>query len=159
MSMEKKERGKNNRKVKKEKNMRMKEWKKKKRKRKEEWQERYERDESSERKIKCKDVTLLRDETFTLIPTMCNPTTRMSSVPRSHNFLLPLHMSTIQNLLILDIPTYGLFSWSLALKGKQTLEEVLSLTIFVLIALALHIAPLYMSYERFMGGESFIKFV
>jgi hypothetical protein len=29
--------------------------KKKKRKRKEEWQERYERDESSERKIKCKE--------------------------------------------------------------------------------------------------------
>jgi hypothetical protein len=32
------------------------------------------------------------------------------------------------------------FSWSLALKGKQSLEEVLSLTIFVLIALALPIA-------------------
>jgi hypothetical protein len=55
-----------------------------------------------------KDVTLLRDETFTLFPTMCNPTTRTSSVPRSHNFLLPLHMSTILNLLILDIPTNGL---------------------------------------------------
>jgi hypothetical protein len=27
----------------------------------------------------------------------------------------------------------------------------------VLIALALPIAPLYMLYERFMGGESFIK--
>jgi hypothetical protein len=51
---------------------------------------------------------LLRDETFTLFPTMCNPTTRTSSVPRSHNFLLPLHMSTIQNIIILDIPTYGL---------------------------------------------------
>jgi hypothetical protein len=46
----------------------------------------------------------------------------------------------------------------LALKGKQPLEEVLSLTIFVLIMLALPIAPLYMLYERFMGGESFIKF-
>jgi hypothetical protein len=57
-----------------------------------------------------KDVTLLRDETFTLFPTKCNPTTRTSSVPRSRNFLLPLHMSTILNLLILDIPTYGLFS-------------------------------------------------
>jgi hypothetical protein len=45
------------------------------------------------------------------------------------------------------------------LKGKQPLEEVLSLTILVLIALALPIAPLYMSYERFMGGESFIKLV
>jgi hypothetical protein len=55
-----------------------------------------------------KDVTLLRDETFTPFPTMCNPTTRTSSVPRSHNFLLPLHMSTILNLLILDIPTNGL---------------------------------------------------
>jgi hypothetical protein len=82
---------------------------KKKRKRKEEWQEGYERDESSERKIKSarKDVTLLRDKTFTLFPTMCNPTMRTSSVHRSHNFLLPLHMSTILNLLILDIPTYG----------------------------------------------------
>jgi hypothetical protein len=55
-----------------------------------------------------KDVTLLRDETFTLFPTMCNPTTRTSSVPRGHNFLLPLHMSTILNLVILGIPTYGL---------------------------------------------------
>jgi hypothetical protein len=55
-----------------------------------------------------KIVTLLRDETFTLFPTMCNPTTRTSLVPRSHNFLLPLHMSTILNLLILDIPTNGL---------------------------------------------------
>jgi hypothetical protein len=66
--------------------------KEKEKKRKEEWQEGYERDESSERKIKKsarKDVTLLRDETFTLFPTMCNPTTRTSSVPRSHNFLFP----------------------------------------------------------------------
>jgi hypothetical protein len=55
-----------------------------------------------------KDVTLLRDETFTLFPTMCNPTTRTSSVPRSHIFFCPLHMSTILNLLTLDIPTYGL---------------------------------------------------
>jgi hypothetical protein len=77
-------------------------------------------------------------------------------VPRSHIFLLPLHMSTILYLLI---PTYGLFSWSLALKGKQPLDEVLSLTILVLIVLAIPIAPLYMSYERFMGGESFIKIV
>jgi hypothetical protein len=30
-----------------------------------------------------------------------------SYLPWSHNFLLPLHMSTILNLLILDIPTYG----------------------------------------------------
>jgi hypothetical protein len=68
-------------------------------------------------------------------------------------------MSTILYLLILDIPTYGLFSWSLALKGKQPLEEVLSLTIFVLVVLAIPIAPLYMLYERLMGGESFIKIV
>jgi hypothetical protein len=47
----------------------------------------------------------------------------------------------------------------LALKGKQPLQEVLSLTILVLIALALPIAPLYMLYERLMGGERFIKFV
>jgi hypothetical protein len=46
----------------------------------------------------------------------------------------------------------------LALKGRQPLEEVLSLTILVLIGLALPIAPLYMIYERLMGGESFIKF-
>jgi hypothetical protein len=67
--------------------------KKKKRKRKEEWQERYERDESSEKKKNKsarKDVTLLRDETFTLFPTMCNLTTRTSSVPRSHNFYFAL---------------------------------------------------------------------
>jgi hypothetical protein len=58
-------------------------------------------------------------------------------MPRSHIFLVPLHMSTILYLLILDIPIYGLFSWSLALKGKQPLEEVLSLTILVLIVLDL----------------------
>jgi hypothetical protein len=82
---------------------------KKKRKRKEEWQEGYERDESRKEKNKSarKDVTLLKDKTFTLFPNMCNPTMRTSSVPRSHNFLFPLHMSTILNLLILDIPTYG----------------------------------------------------
>jgi hypothetical protein len=45
------------------------------------------------------------------------------------------------------------------LKGKQPQEEVLSLTKLVLIALALPIAPLYMLYERLMGGESFIKLV
>jgi hypothetical protein len=45
------------------------------------------------------------------------------------------------------------------LKGKQPLEEVLSLTILVLIVLAIPIAPLYMLYERLMGGESFIKIV
>jgi hypothetical protein len=45
----------------------------------------------------------------------------------------------------------------LALKGKQPLEEVLSLTILVLIVLAIPIAPLYMLYERLMGGKSFMK--
>jgi hypothetical protein len=45
------------------------------------------------------------------------------------------------------------------LKGKQPLEEVLSLTILVLIVLAIPIAPLYMLYERLMGGESFMKIV
>jgi hypothetical protein len=43
--------------------------------------------------------------------------------------------------------------------SKQPLEEVLSLTILVLIVLAIPIAPLYMLYERLMGGESFIKLV
>jgi hypothetical protein len=47
----------------------------------------------------------------------------------------------------------------LALKGKQPLEEVLSLAILVLIVLAILIAPLYRLYERFMGGENFIKIV
>jgi hypothetical protein len=68
-------------------------------------------------------------------------------------------MSTILYLLILDIPTYGLFSLSLALKGKQPLEEVLGLTILVLIELAIPIDPLYLLYKRFMRGESFIKIV
>jgi hypothetical protein len=66
-------------------------------------------------------------------------------------------MSTILYLLILDIPTYDLFSRSLALKGKQPLEEVLSLTILVLIVLAIPIAPLYILYERLVRGESFVK--
>jgi hypothetical protein len=53
MGMEKKER-KKKREVK-EREKYVYERKKKKRKRKEEWQERYERDESNERKIKCKE--------------------------------------------------------------------------------------------------------
>jgi hypothetical protein len=48
---------------------------------------------------------------------------------------------------------------TLALKGKQPLEEVLSLTILVLIALAMPIAALYMLYERLLGGESFMEIV
>jgi hypothetical protein len=47
----------------------------------------------------------------------------------------------------------------LALKGKQPLEEVLSLAILMLIVLAIPIAPFYMLYERLMGDESFIKIV
>jgi hypothetical protein len=65
---------------------------KKNKKRKAEWQERYERDESREKKKNKsarKDVTLLRDETSTVFPTMCNPTTRTSSVPRSHILFFP----------------------------------------------------------------------
>jgi hypothetical protein len=68
-------------------------------------------------------------------------------------------MSTILYLLILDIPTYGLILMIIGLKGRQPLEEVLSLTILVLIVLAIPIAPLYMLYERLMGGESFMKIV
>jgi hypothetical protein len=66
-------------------------------------------------------------------------------------------MSTILYLLILDIPTYGLILTIIGFESKQPLEEVLSLTILVLIVLAIPIAPLYMLYERLMGGESFIK--
>jgi hypothetical protein len=112
MSMEKKERKKER------KNM----WKKKmcvNERKKNEWKRKRERwgsnkdmrgmNQVKEKKIKSvrKDVMLLRDENFILFPTMCNPTTMTSSVPCSHNFLLPLHMSTILNLLILDTPTYG----------------------------------------------------
>jgi hypothetical protein len=49
--------------------------------------------------------------------------------------------------------------YSHVLIDKQPLEEALSLTILVLIVLALPIAPLYMLYERLMGGEIFIKLV
>jgi hypothetical protein len=45
----------------------------------------------------------------------------------------------------------------LALKGKQPLEEVLSLTILMLIVLAIPIAPLYMLYERLNGRRKFYK--
>jgi hypothetical protein len=47
----------------------------------------------------------------------------------------------------------------IGLKGKQPLEEVVSLTILVLITLAIPMAPLYMLYERLMRGESFMKIV
>jgi hypothetical protein len=48
-------------------------------------------------------------------------------------------------------PHIWINSQALALKGKRPLEEILCMTI------AIPIAPLYMLYERFMGGESFIK--
>jgi hypothetical protein len=61
-----------------------------------------------EKKYKCKEgCHVVERQNFHSFPTMCNPTTRTSSVPCSHIFLLPLHMSTILNLLILDILTYG----------------------------------------------------
>jgi hypothetical protein len=135
------------------------EWLKKKRKRKreEEWQERYERDESSERKIKCKErCHVVERRNFHSFSNYVQSDNE-DVISASYIFSLPLHMSTILYLIILDIPTYGLFSWLLALKGKQPLEEVLNLTILVLIVLAIPIAPLYMLYETFMGGESFIK--
>jgi hypothetical protein len=106
-----------------------------------------------------KDVTLLRDEISLFFQPCAIQQRGRHRCLVVIIFLLPLHMSTILNLLTLDIPTYGLFSWSLALKVKQPLEEVLSLTIFVLIVLAIPIAPLYMLYERLTGGESFIKLV
>jgi hypothetical protein len=59
----------------------------------------------------------------------------------------------------LIFPHMDYISWSLALKGKQPLEEVLILTILVLIVLAIPIAPLYMLYVRLMGDDSFIKLV
>jgi hypothetical protein len=110
--MEKKVRKKNHRKVKKEKNEneRMKERIKREKRSGKKYMRGMNQVKEKNKVQGRKDVTLLRDETFTLFPTMCNPITRTSSVPRSQNFLLPLHMSTILNLLILDIPTYGLFS-------------------------------------------------
>jgi hypothetical protein len=71
--------------------------------------------------------------------------------------LMYLNVSTVLSLVFGDsIRIFG-YPQQLALKGKQPLEEVLSLTILVLIVLAIPIAPLYMLYERLMGGESFIK--
>jgi hypothetical protein len=88
MSMEKKEK---NRKVKKEKNMCMRERKRREREKRSGEKDMRGMNQVKERKNKSarKDVTLLRDETFTLFPTMCNPTTRTSSVPRSHIFCCP----------------------------------------------------------------------
>jgi hypothetical protein len=44
------------------------------------------------------------------------------------------------------------------MKGKQLLEDVLRLTILVLIVLAIPKAP-PMLYGRLMGGESYMKIV
>jgi hypothetical protein len=98
-----------NRKVKKEKYICMREWKKKKRKRKEEWQERYERDESSERKTKCKEGchVVERRNIHSFSNHVQSDNEDVIGASQSY-FLLPLHKSTILNLLILDIPTYGL---------------------------------------------------
>jgi hypothetical protein len=86
----------------------MKEWKKKKRKEEvaikiwEGWIK------WKKGKIKCKEgCHVVERRNYHSFPTMCNPTTRTSPMPCSHNFLLPLHMSTILNLLNLNIPTYG----------------------------------------------------
>jgi hypothetical protein len=100
---------------------------------------------------------LLRDETSTLFPTISNPTTRTSSVPRSLIFFAFAHVHHFISSYPLYPHIWFKFSCSLALKGKQPLEEVLSLTILVLIVLAIPIAPLYMLYERLMRGESFMK--
>jgi hypothetical protein len=85
---------------------------KKKKKREEEWQERYERDESSERKIKCKEGCHVVERRNFLLPLHMSNHVQFDNedvigVSWSY-FLLPLHMSTILYLLILDIPTYGL---------------------------------------------------
>jgi hypothetical protein len=138
------------------------EWlkKKKRRRKKEEWQEKYERDESSERCIKCKEgCHVVERRNFHSFATMCNPTTRMSSVPRGHIFFCPCTCPPFYIFSSLISSHMDQFSWSLALKDKRPLGEVLSLTILVLIVLAIPIAPLYMLYERPMGGESFIKLV
>jgi Flp pilus assembly protein TadB len=65
-----------------EKNIWVKNRKKKKRTKKEE-KERKRMNQMNDKKSARKDDTLLRDETSTIFPTMCNPTTRTSSVPRS----------------------------------------------------------------------------
>jgi hypothetical protein len=82
--------------------------KKQKKKREEEWQERYERDESCERKIKCKEgchiVERLNFHSFSNHVQSDNEDVIGASYSY---FLLPLHMFTIMYLLILDIPTYG----------------------------------------------------
>jgi hypothetical protein len=84
---------------------------KKKKKREEDWQERYERDKSRERKIKCKEGCHVVERRN--IPSFPNhvQSDNEDIIGASWSYLLfPLHMSTILNILTLDIPTYGLFS-------------------------------------------------
>jgi hypothetical protein len=54
-----------------------------------------------------KDVTLSRDETLILFQPCAIRQRGRHRCLVVINFLLPLHMSTTLNLLILDIPTYG----------------------------------------------------
>ena len=51
---------------------------------------------------KCKEISPCCLRTISSIPTMCNPTTRTMLVPWSQSFCMPLHMSTILNLLTLE---------------------------------------------------------
>ena len=51
---------------------------------------------------KCKEILPCCLRTISSIPTMCNPTTRTMLVPWSQSFCMPLHMSTILNLLTLE---------------------------------------------------------
>jgi hypothetical protein len=84
---------------------------KKKKKREEDWQERYERDKSRERKIKCKEgCHVVERRNFPSFPNHVQSDNE-DIIGASWSYLLfPLHMSTILNILTLDIPTYGLFS-------------------------------------------------
>jgi hypothetical protein len=74
-----------------------------------EWQERYERDESSERKIMCKKgCHVVEGRNFHSFSNHVQSNNEDVIDTSWSYFLLPLHMSTILYLLILDIPTYGL---------------------------------------------------
>ena len=50
----------------------------------------------------CKEILPCCLRTISSIPPMCNPTTRTMLVPWSQSFCMPLHMSTILNLLTLE---------------------------------------------------------
>jgi hypothetical protein len=100
-----------------------------------------------------KDATLLRDQS-SIFPTMCIPTMRTSFVPHSIIFFFPCTCPPFYIFLSFTSPHHGLIFMIIGLKGKQPLEEFLSLTILVFISLAIRIAPPYMIYERLVGGES-----